>query len=100
VGIRPYVRDFRPAAPAKEFTSPRWGDQSSGRRTSQLLHTTLRSVLLGAGVRFGRALLVIGAVIVALTLIGFFTIGEAFPLWMDFVNGGGLILGGLWMRRI
>jgi hypothetical protein len=28
-----------------------------------------------------------------------FYIGEAFPLWMAFVNGGGLILGGLWMRR-
>ena len=38
--------------------------------------------------------------ITALTLIGFFTIGEAFPLWMAFVNGGGLIVGGLWMRRI
>jgi len=25
---------------------------------------------------------------------------EAFPLWMAFVNGVGLILGGLWMRRI
>ncbi|WP_156527868.1 hypothetical protein [Bradyrhizobium stylosanthis] len=25
---------------------------------------------------------------------------EAFLLWMAFVNGGGLILGGLWMRRI
>ena len=39
-------------------------------------------------------------VVSALTLIGFFYIGEAFPLWMAFVNGGGLILGGLWMRRI
>jgi len=53
-----------------------------------------------AGLWFGYAFVAIGLVIVALTLIGFFTIGEAFPLWMAFVNGCGLIVGGLWMRRI
>ena len=37
--------------------------------------------------------------IIALTLIGYFFIGPAFELWMAFVNGGGLMLGGLWMRR-
>lgn len=52
-----------------------------------------------AGLWFGHAFVAIGLGITALTLIGFFTIGEAFPLWMAFVNGGGLILGGLWMRR-
>jgi len=25
--------------------------------------------------------------------------GDAFDLWLAFVNGGGLVLGGLWMRR-
>ncbi|MET4221259.1 hypothetical protein ACVWWG_004180 [Bradyrhizobium sp. LB7.2] len=53
-----------------------------------------------AGLWFGYAFIAIGLGIAALTLIGFFYIGEAFPLWMAFVNGGGLILGGLWMRRI
>ncbi|WP_172787172.1 MULTISPECIES: hypothetical protein [Bradyrhizobium] len=53
-----------------------------------------------AGLWFGSAFVAIGLGISALTLIGFFFIGEAFPLWMAFVNGGGLILGGLWMRRI
>lgn len=53
-----------------------------------------------AGLWFGYAFVAIGLVISALTLIGFFYIGEPFPLWMAFVNGGGLILGGLWMRRI
>ncbi|OKO78207.1 hypothetical protein AC629_30825 [Bradyrhizobium sp. NAS80.1] len=53
-----------------------------------------------AGLWFGYAFVAIGLGITALTLIGFFYIGEAFPLWMAFVNGGGLILGGLWMRRI
>jgi hypothetical protein len=53
-----------------------------------------------AGLWFGTAFVAIGLVITVLTLIGYFTIGAAFPLWMAFVNGGGLILGGLWMRRI
>jgi len=53
-----------------------------------------------AGLWFGRTLVAIGLGISAFTLIGFFYIGEAFPLWMAFVNGGGLILGGLWMRRV
>lgn len=53
-----------------------------------------------AGLWFGHAFVAIGIGIIALTLIGYFYIGEAFPLWMAFVNGGGLILGGLWMRRV
>ena len=51
------------------------------------------------GLWFGYAFIAIGLVIAALTLIGYFYIGSAFPLWMAFVSGGGLILGGLWMRR-
>jgi hypothetical protein len=52
-----------------------------------------------AGLWFGYAFIAIGLAVTALTLIGYFFIGAAFPLWMAFVNGGGLILGGLWMRR-
>jgi hypothetical protein len=52
-----------------------------------------------AGLWVGYAFVAIGVGITVLTLIGYFYIGEAFPLWMAFVNGGGLILGGLWMRR-
>jgi hypothetical protein len=52
-----------------------------------------------AGLWFGRAFLVIGLSITALTLIGYFFIaGATFLLWMAAVNGGGLILSGLWMR--
>ncbi len=51
------------------------------------------------GLWFGYAFIAIGLAITALTLVGYFFIGAAFPLWMAFVNGGGLILGGLWMRR-
>ena len=52
-----------------------------------------------AGLWFGHAFVAIGLGISALTLFGYFYIGAAFPLWMAFVNGGGLIVGGLWMRR-
>ncbi|HEY3893601.1 MAG TPA: hypothetical protein VGM00_16700 [Bradyrhizobium sp.] len=52
-----------------------------------------------AGLWFGYAFIAIGLTVTALTLVGYFFVGAAFPLWMAFVNGGGLILGGLWMRR-
>jgi hypothetical protein len=52
-----------------------------------------------AGLWAGYAFVAIGIGITVLTLIGYFFVGAAFDLWMAFVNGGGLILGGLWMRR-
>jgi hypothetical protein len=51
------------------------------------------------GLWVGAAFVAIGLGIIALTLIGYFFVGDAFDLWMAFVNGGGLMLGGLWMRR-
>jgi len=54
-----------------------------------------------AGLWFGRAFLAMGLAIIVLTLIGYYRIeGSAFVLWMAAVNGGGLILSGLWMRRV
>jgi hypothetical protein len=54
-----------------------------------------------AGLWFGRAFITIGLAIIVLTLIGYFFVeGGAFLLWMAAVNGGGLIVSGLWMRRI
>jgi len=52
-----------------------------------------------AGLWVGPAFVAIGLGITALTLIGYFFVGAWFDLWMAVVNGGGLILGGLWMRR-
>jgi hypothetical protein len=52
-----------------------------------------------AGLWMGSAFEVIGLGIAALTLLGYFFIGDWFELWMAAVNGGGLLLGGLWMRR-
>jgi hypothetical protein len=52
-----------------------------------------------AGLWVGMAFVVIGVGISALTLIGYFLAGNWFEPWMAVVNGGGLVLGGLWMRR-
>jgi hypothetical protein len=51
------------------------------------------------GLWLGSAFVVIGTAIIALTLIGYFFAGPWFELWMALVNGGGLLLGGFWMRR-
>jgi hypothetical protein len=52
-----------------------------------------------AGLWFGRAFVAIGLGVTVLTLIGYFFItSAAFLLWMAVVNGGGLIVSGLWMR--
>jgi len=52
-----------------------------------------------AGLWFGNAFVTIGLSISALALVGYFWVGDWFDLWMAFVDGGGLMLGGLWMRR-
>ena len=52
-----------------------------------------------AGLWAGHAFVAIGFGITALTLIGYFFAGDWFNLWMAFVDGGGLVMGGLWMRR-
>ncbi len=101
LGSDPTLRIFAARRQPGSLTSPALGTINL-RVAARASFFTRRSgaSFSAAGVWFGRAFLVIVATIVALTLIGFFTIGEAFPLWMAFVNGGGLILGGLWMRRI
>jgi hypothetical protein len=51
------------------------------------------------GLWFGYAFVAIGIGVTALTLVGYFFAGGWFHLWMAVVDGGGLMLGGLWMRR-
>jgi hypothetical protein len=51
------------------------------------------------GLWIGGAFVAIGLSITALTLVGYFVAGPWFELWMAVFNGGGLLLGGLWMRR-
>jgi hypothetical protein len=52
-----------------------------------------------AGLWFGYGFIAVGGVITVLTLIGYFFItGPLWLIWMAIVNGGGLIVSGLWMR--
>jgi hypothetical protein len=51
---------------------------------------------------WGRAprMIVTGAALAVLTMFGFFELHAQFALWMTVVGGGGLILGGLWLRSV
>jgi hypothetical protein len=53
--------------------------------------------LIGIWTR-GVRMLVAGFALAALTLLGFLYLRQSFELWMTVVGGGGLILGGLWLR--
>jgi hypothetical protein len=52
-----------------------------------------------AGIWVGRFFVLCGVAIALLTVAGFWWSGPWFQLWMAAVNGGALILGGLWLRR-
>jgi hypothetical protein len=41
----------------------------------------------------------IGMAVFVLTLVGYAFLRPVLPFWLAAVGGGGLILGGLWMRR-
>ncbi len=69
------------------------------RQASAFWPTYYMTVYAIAGLWLGPAFLVIGVAIMALTLLGYFFSGAWFDVWMAFVNGGGLLLAGVWMRR-
>ena len=52
-----------------------------------------------AGLWFGRAFIALGLTITALTVAGYLWAGPLFEPYLAIVDGGGLILCGLWMRR-
>ncbi len=69
---------------------------SPRRVLADLFHAGLPALsAYGSGSRSWRSALAS----LALTLVGYFFVGPWFELWMAVVNGGGLVLGGLWMRR-
>jgi hypothetical protein len=51
------------------------------------------------GLAIGWRLIATGIGLAALTLFGFFALPGWFVLWMAFIGGGALVLGGLWLRR-
>lgn len=52
-----------------------------------------------AGIWVGRLLIILGAAIAALTVAGYLWSGAWYALWMAAAYGGGLILGGWWLRH-
>jgi hypothetical protein len=48
----------------------------------------------------GWRMLPLGLALIALTAVGYFLMPQQFLYWMAAVGGGGLILGGLWMRSV
>lgn len=68
------------------------------------VETLAALMLFGAyglvGVFFGPRSAIIGTALAALSVLGFYTMGVHFPLYMAVVGGGGLILAGLWLRRV
>jgi hypothetical protein len=61
--------------------------------------TYFMMVYVIVGLWIGPAFVAIGLSITALALAGYVFAGQWFNLWMAAVHGGGLVLGGLWMRR-
>jgi hypothetical protein len=52
-----------------------------------------------AGLWLGRAFTLLGVAVAAATFAGYLWVGSGFTLYLAVVDGGGLILAGLWMRR-
>jgi hypothetical protein len=71
----------------------------NGRQMSAFWPTYYMMGYAIGGLWLGSAFTVLGLAIIALTLVGYFLVGPWFDLWMAFVNGGGLLLAGAWMRR-
>jgi len=63
------------------------------------LLTALLYALVGIWTR-GLRMLVAGFAIAALTVAGYFCFPTHFLPWMAVVGGGGLILGGIWLRSV
>lgn len=58
------------------------------------------TVYAGVGVFLGARWLVTGLAMLALTFIGYVALPAHFALWMAWLGGGGLMLAGLWLRRV
>ena len=63
------------------------------------LITSLIYVLLGGLLGLPRYT-AIGAIMFLVTMIGFIYAKPMLPFWIAAAGGGGLILGGLWMRKV
>lgn len=58
------------------------------------------AIYIAMGANAGLRLSAVGAAVIAATLVGWFFARDYFFLWMALGGGGGLILGGLWFRKV
>ena len=58
------------------------------------------AIYCGVGLWAGVRYLILGALVIALTVVGYFFLSEHYLLLMAFVGGGGLILAGFWFRQV
>jgi len=72
----------------------------SGRQLGALWPLVIMLGYVLAGLWVGRFFVVCGVAVTILTLAGYHWSGPWFPLWMAAANGGALVLGGLWLRRV
>lgn len=70
------------------------------RRMAVFWATLMMCGYVMAGLWRGYALMLCGLAISALAFAGYFLAGGWFALWMAATYGGGLIAGGLWLRRV
>jgi hypothetical protein len=70
----------------------------SGMQIGSLFPLVIGWAYVVLGIWMGARLAIMGLLIVAFTLVGFFYLPAYFMLWMALVGGGGLIAGGLWLR--
>jgi hypothetical protein len=73
--------------------------QATGRQIAVMWAIHAGAAYMIAGLWLGRAYLILGAGVVALSLFGYFAVDSYFNLWMAVVFGGSLLTGGFWMRR-
>ena len=57
------------------------------------------AVYIALGAATGLRIAAVGALVIAATIGGWLFAREQFHLWMALAGGGGLMLGGLWLRR-
>ena len=72
----------------------------SGKQIGVFTPLLVGAVYAALGLWLGLRFVVTGVAITVLTLGGYFYLPEHFLLWMAFVTGGGLILAGVWFRRV
>lgn len=70
------------------------------RQTDAFISLFWASAYMAAGVWIGFRLLFIGAATAAAIVFGYLVLDQHFYLWMGLVAGGGLIAGGLWLRKV